>query len=51
MLDNEVRFSDDGILLGDSTETALVHYAFEKGHSKKEADKQFPLLINCRLIL
>lgn len=42
ILNNEVRFSDDGNLLGDSTETALVQYALGKGHSKKEADEKFP---------
>jgi len=44
MLNNEVRFSEDG-LLGDSTETALVDHAIEKGHSKEAADRQFPLLL------
>ena len=44
MLNNEVRFSEEG-LLGDSTETALVDHAIEKGHSKAAADKQFPLLL------
>jgi P-type Ca2+ transporter type 2C len=42
MLNNDVRFSDEG-LLGDSTETALVDYVIEKGLSKEAADKQFPL--------
>lgn len=42
VLNNEVRFSHEG-LLGDSTETALVNYAFEKGNSKEEADSHFPL--------
>ena len=44
ILDNEVRFSQEEGLLGDSTETALVKYAMEKGHSKEEADAAFPLL-------
>lgn len=44
MLNNEVRFSQDKELLGDSTETALVNYAIEKGKTKEEADKTFPLL-------
>lgn len=44
ILDNEVRFSQEEGLLGDSTETALVKYALEKGHSKEEADAAFPLL-------
>lgn len=43
ILNNEVRFSEDG-LLGDSTETALVTYALKNGHSKTDADDQFPLL-------
>lgn len=43
MLNNEVRFSEDGGLLGDSTETALVQYALKNGHSKKDADNLFPL--------
>jgi Ca2+-transporting ATPase len=44
MLDNEVRFSEDGNLLGDSTETALVKYTLHHDYSKKEADIKFPLL-------
>jgi Ca2+-transporting ATPase len=44
MLNNEVRFSSDKKLLGDSTETALVNYAVEKGKTKEEADQKFPLL-------
>src|SRR5690606_28441456 len=44
MLNNEVRFSEDNELLGDSTETALVKYAIEKGKTKEQADKNFPLL-------
>lgn len=43
ILNNEVRFSDDG-LLGDATETALVNHAFEKGHTKEVADEAYPLL-------
>jgi Ca2+-transporting ATPase len=43
ILNNEVRFSEDG-LLGDATETALVDHALEKGHSKKGADLQYPLV-------
>lgn len=43
MLNNEVRFSEDG-LLGDSTETALVDHAIEKGVSKEKADEQYPLV-------
>jgi Ca2+-transporting ATPase len=44
MLDNEVRFSNDGQILGDSTETALVHYAHDHGISKTEADSKYPLI-------
>jgi len=44
MLNNEVRFTQEDGLLGDSTETALVNYALESGHTKEESDKQFPLL-------
>lgn len=44
MLNNEVRFSQDKELLGDSTETALVKYAIEKGITKEDADTKFPLL-------
>ncbi|MCE7063382.1 cation-translocating P-type ATPase [Dyadobacter sp. CY343] len=44
MLNNEVRFSADKELLGDSTETALVKYALDNGKTKEEADKKFPLL-------
>lgn len=40
---NEIKFSEEG-LLGDSTEIALVNYGLEKGHSKEEADKLFPLV-------
>lgn len=44
ILNNEVRFSRDNGLLGDSTETALVNYALANGHSKEEADSKFPLV-------
>jgi Ca2+-transporting ATPase len=44
ILNNEVKFSEDG-LLGDSTETALVDHALEKGHTKDESDKQFPFVL------
>src|SRR5690554_5678157 len=43
MLTNEVRFSDKGIL-GDSTETALVHYTMDQGLSREEMEKEKPLL-------
>lgn len=44
ILNNEVRFSEEG-LLGDSTETALVDHAVEKGHSKPASDEKFPLVL------
>ncbi len=44
ILNNEVRFSEDG-LLGDSTETALVDHAVEKGFSKPASDEKFPLIL------
>lgn len=43
MLNNEVRFSGN-VLLGDSTETALIKYVLALGYTKKAADKKFPLL-------
>ncbi|GAB2811548.1 cation-translocating P-type ATPase [Ferruginibacter profundus] len=43
VLNNEVRFSGEG-LLGDSTETALVDHALEKGHTKEGSDAAFPLI-------
>ncbi len=43
VLDNEVRFSEDHQLMGDSTETALVTYALNQGISKQEADSKYPL--------
>lgn len=46
MLNNEVRFSNDGKLLGDSTETALIKYAIEKKITKQQADEKFPLTVN-----
>jgi len=44
MLDNEVKFSEDGKIMGDSTETALVNYVLQHAHSKKDSDKQYPLI-------
>lgn len=44
ILNNEVRFSNDQEILGDSTETALVSYAIKNGHSKEDSDKKFPLI-------
>jgi Ca2+-transporting ATPase len=44
MLNNEVRFSQNNELLGDSTETALVSYALKNDKTKEESDKRFPLV-------
>lgn len=43
MLNNEVRYSAQGELLGDSTETALVSHAKGLGHTRKDAEHVFPL--------
>jgi Ca2+-transporting ATPase len=43
LLNNDVKFSEDG-LLGDSTETALVDHALEKGHTKEGSDAAFPFV-------
>ena len=43
ILNNEVRFTENDGLLGDSTETALVNYALGNGLSKADADSRFPL--------
>ncbi|SFE16726.1 Ca2+-transporting ATPase [Chitinophaga sp. CF118] len=42
VLNNEVRFPQDGVLLGDSTEIALVNHAQKNGLSKADADNAFP---------
>ena len=42
LLNNEVKFTKDKGLLGDSTETALVDYALKKGITKEEADQRYP---------
>ncbi|HEX7016862.1 MAG TPA: cation-translocating P-type ATPase [Cyclobacteriaceae bacterium] len=42
MLNNEVRFSGDGEILGDSTEKALVNYAKGQGLSYESSARQFP---------
>lgn len=42
MLNNEVRLSDDGTLLGDSTEIALVEYAVERGIDFRELIIKYP---------
>ncbi len=44
MLNNEVRFADQGELLGDSTETALIRYVLEKDKSREATEQQFPLV-------
>ena len=44
MLNNDVRFSENDELLGDSTETALVKHALKEGLSKADMDSEFPLL-------
>ncbi|MDQ3017188.1 MAG: cation-translocating P-type ATPase [Bacteroidota bacterium] len=44
MLNNDVRYAEDGSLLGDSTETALVRYAIEHGLNKDDVFAQFPLI-------
>ncbi|HLU90206.1 MAG TPA: cation-translocating P-type ATPase, partial [Cyclobacteriaceae bacterium] len=44
MLNNEVRITDNRELLGDSTETALVSYAIDRGITREEAGKRFPLV-------
>lgn len=46
LLSNEVRFANDGKLLGDSTELALVKYAQDKGLTKKKADENYPLEVD-----
>lgn len=43
VLNNDVRFSEKGELLGDSTETALVNYATKNNYTKEAADKKLPL--------
>jgi Ca2+-transporting ATPase len=44
LLNNEVRFSQEKQLMGDSTETALVKYAIGKNLTKEAADEKFPLV-------
>ena len=43
MLNNEVRYAEDGSLLGDSTEVALVRYATEQGLNKDGSRAAFPI--------
>nr|WP_295924406.1 cation-translocating P-type ATPase [uncultured Dyadobacter sp.] len=44
MLNNEVHFDQQGRLMGDPTETALVRYAESLGLLKEDAEKKYPLL-------
>jgi Ca2+-transporting ATPase len=44
LLNNEVRFSGEQELMGDSTETALVKYVMEKNISREAADQKYPLV-------
>lgn len=44
MLNNEVRFSDNGDILGDSTETSLVNYSIENGLTKNAAEEKYHLV-------
>ncbi len=44
VLNNEVKFSKENELLGDSTEIALVNYGLQNGLTKEESDVKFPLL-------
>ncbi|MDO9376729.1 MAG: HAD-IC family P-type ATPase, partial [Ferruginibacter sp.] len=44
LLNNEVRFSEDGKIMGDSTETALVNFSLEKGLVKADDDQHYPLV-------
>jgi Ca2+-transporting ATPase len=41
-LNNDVSKDNDGNWLGDSTETALVQYVFEKNYTRTELEKSFP---------
>jgi len=44
VLNNEVRYSAENELLGDSTETALVSYAAKQGKTRNDSATQFPLV-------
>ncbi|PRY50887.1 Ca2+-transporting ATPase [Arcticibacter pallidicorallinus] len=44
ILNNEVRYSAEGELLGDSTETALVSYANERGNTREDSEGRYPLV-------
>ena len=43
LLNHEVQFAEDGSMLGDSTETALVNYALQNNSTLAESKDQFPL--------
>jgi ATPase, P-type (transporting), HAD superfamily, subfamily IC len=43
LLNNEIRFDEHGNPLGDSTEVALVAYAFEAGIDRQKAEKEYPV--------
>jgi len=43
MLANEVRYAEDGDIMGDSTETALVSYAMKNGSTREDSLNEFPL--------
>lgn len=45
MLNNQVRIDEEGKLLGDSTETAMVQFALNAGHERKKDEKSFPLVM------
>jgi Ca2+-transporting ATPase len=42
MLNNEIRVSQDGEMLGDSTEKALVSYAKTQGLSREDSAQRYP---------
>lgn len=42
MLNNEVSFTEEGEILGDSTETALVHHSLLKGCSREDSEQRLP---------
>src|SRR5215203_836691 len=43
MLANEVRYAEDGDIMGDSTETALVSYSMKNGSTREDSLNEFPL--------
>lgn len=44
LLNNDVRFTGNGELMGDSTETALIRYAMDKGYTREAALTDLPLI-------